>query len=344
MSTKRRLIGSAVALAVLGAGGYGFWQQYPATKISRACSGMLPVGPALDLTDQSRFSLLGIHFDVSSGQYDGSFDVTEPPGLTTSCRLGTDVDVRVETAVGAHNAYAEFTDEGSDLPIPLNAGWQGFMTGGEEGGTAVTLLTCKNWSAQQGSGLLVTAGASFGDQSGEEGRLDLARVVTGTAQRAAEQTGCETDFGDADELTAPATDPESVPADKASGTCEGTTSAGTVRETAAGTSPVEGCELSSSLRLTAEYGPFSDASEARVNGKYGGHDTPSGTDRTEAWTTATCEGALGTGYYHASPAKDSDRDLEKEPLTQAERADLAHFAEESAARHGCETPAALPSA
>ncbi|MFK4103426.1 hypothetical protein ACI2L1_25785 [Streptomyces sp. NPDC019531] len=62
-----------------------------------------------------------------------------------------------------------------------------------------------------------------------------------------------------------------------------------------------------------------------------------------AWTSATCQGALGLGYYHASPVEDSDRKLTSDPLTQEERADLAHFAEQPAARHGCGAPAALPS-
>ncbi|CAM5401645.1 hypothetical protein [Streptomyces canus] len=92
------------------------------------------------------------------------------------------------------------------------------------------------------------------------------------------------------------------------------------------------------LQLAAAYGPFSDASQAVVNGPYGGHDTPSGTGEYTAWTSATCQGALGVGYYHASPLEGSDRRFTTDPLTKEERADLEHFAALSAARHGCSTP------
>ncbi|MDH6453294.1 MULTISPECIES: hypothetical protein [unclassified Streptomyces] len=115
-----------------------------------------------------------------------------------------------------------------------------------------------------------------------------------------------------------------------------------MRETDAAKAPVEECFLGDSLRLVAAYGLFSDASGAVVNGKYGGHDAPSGVDSTSAWTSAACQGALGVGYYHATPVEGSDRKFTSDPLTKAERADLEHFAEQSAARHGCRNPSALP--
>ena len=121
------------------------------------------------------------------------------------------------------------------------------------------------------------------------------------------------------------------------------TSVTKVRETAAGTSPAEECVLVGGLQLAAAYGPFSDASQAVVNGKYGGHATPSGIDEYTAWTSAICQGALGVGYYHASPLDGSDRRFTTDPLTEKERADLMHFAGQSATRHGCAAPAQLPS-
>jgi hypothetical protein len=39
----------------------------------------------------------------------------------------------------------------------------------------------------------------------------------------------------------------------------------------------------------------------------------------------------------------SDRRFTTDPLTKEERADLMHFAEQSAARHGCGAPAKLSS-
>lgn len=340
---KRRLVGSVVTLAVLGAGYYGFQLQYPAAKTGRACNGMLPVDSTLDLTGKSRLTLLGLGYDVSSWQFDVSHDVTEPPGLATRC-IVDGVEISIETTAGAHNAYGVYTfqrDQDS-FPVPLNAGWQGFMVTEGEESTASVLLSCKNWSPRDGSGILVAAESPYDTQVTKAIRLKLARVVTGTAQRAAETTGCVTSPGDTGKVTAPDANARTVAVDDARGTCKGMTSASTVRETDAETSPVEECLLTGRLLLTAEYGPFSDASDAVVNGKYGGHDTPSGVERSAAWTSATCQGALGIGYYHASPVEGNDRSFTSNPLSKSERADLQLFAEQSAARHGCDSPAALP--
>ena len=116
-NVKRRLIGSAVALVVLGAGGWGFQLQYPAAKTGRACSGMLPVDSVLGLAGKSKLSLLGLGFHVSSKQFDVSSDVTEPSGLATTC----DVDgvvISIETASGAHNAYGFYTFQRDRSPFP----------------------------------------------------------------------------------------------------------------------------------------------------------------------------------------------------------------------------------
>ncbi|MET7735449.1 hypothetical protein ABZT02_29395 [Streptomyces sp. NPDC005402] len=339
-NVKRLLIGSAVALAVLVAGGYGFQLQYPAARTARACSGMLPVDSVLGLAGKSKLTLLGLGFHVTSREFDVSSDVTEPSGLATRC----DVDgvvVSIETASGAHNAYGFYTfqDDQESLPVPMGAGWQGFMVTDEDGATASVLLSCKNWTPNEGSGILVAAESPDGSEPTQAVRLDLARAVTGAARRAAEKTDCVAEPGDSSKLTAPAAEATTVSASDATGTCKGMTSVTQVRETAAGTSPAEECVLVGALQLTAAYGPFSDASQAVVNGKYGGHDTPSGTGTHTVWTSSTCQGALGVGYYHATPVEDSDREFTSKPLTKEERADLQHFAEQSAARHGCGAPA-----
>nr|WSZ14233.1 hypothetical protein OH837_13330 [Streptomyces canus] len=331
-----------VTLAVLGAGYYGFQLQYPAAKTARACSGMLAVDSVLDLAGKSKLSLLGLGFSVSSRQFDVSGDVTEPAGLATRCTVDG-IEIAIETAAGAQNAYGAYQDDEKTTPVPLSGGWQGLMVTKNEEATASVLLSCKNWSPKEGSGILVTADSPYDVEATESMRLKLARAATGTAQRAAEKTGCQTEPGDSRELAAPEATARTVSVGSATGTCKGMTSTQRVRETAAGKSPVEECVLDGGLRLVSAYGPFSDASDAVVNGKYGGHDTPSGVDRSTAWTSATCQGALGIGYYHASPVEGSDRKLSSDPLTKEERADLEHFAEQSAVRHGCGAPAALPS-
>jgi hypothetical protein len=305
---------------------------------------MLAVDPVLDLAGKSKLSLLGLGFHVSSKQFDVSSDVTEPSGLATTC----DVDgvvISIETATGAHNAYGfySFQRDQDSFPVPLNAGWQGFMVTDEDEATASVLLSCKNWTPEEGSGILVAAESPYDRDPTRAVRLALARAVTGAAQRAAEKTGCTTTPGDSSKLTAPDAEATTVSAADASGTCKGMTSVTKVRETPAGTSPAEECVLVGGLQLAAAYGPFSDASQAVVNGRYGGHDTPSGIEDHTAWTSAVCRGALGVGYYHASPLEGSDREFKTDPLTKKERADLTHFAEQSAARHGCGAPTKLPS-
>jgi hypothetical protein len=303
---------------------------------------MLEVDSVLDLTGKSKLSLLGLGFDVSSRQFDVSGDVKEPAGLATRCMVDG-VEIAIETTAGALNAYGAYQDDEKAFPVPLNGGWQGLMVTKGEEATASVLLSCKNWLPNQGSGILVTADSPYDVEVTEAVRLKLARAATETARRAAEKTGCETEPGETGKLTAPATAARTMSAGTATGTCKGMTSSPTVRETAAAKSPVEECVLVGSLRLVAAYGPFSDASEAVVNGKYGGHDKPSGVDRSTAWTSVTCQGALGIGYYHASPVEGSDRKFTSDPLTKQERADLTHFAEQSATRHGCGAPAKLPS-
>ncbi|MFI2304188.1 hypothetical protein ACH5AL_35975 [Actinacidiphila glaucinigra] len=338
----RRLIVSAVVLAALAAGYYGFQLQYPAAKAGRACGGMLPVDPVLELAGKSRLSLVGAGFDADSRQFDVSDDVKEPGGLAVRCEVGG-VEVSVETTAGAHNAYGAYTFQREEqvLPVPLDGGWQGFMVTGNGDATASVVLGCGNWAPERGAGILVTATSPSGTELTAGVRLALARTVTATAQRAADSTGCAAEPGDPDRLTAPAAGATTVPATEAKGTCKGLTSATEVRETPAEAAPVEECVLAGHLQLAAAYGPFNDNSQAVAAGRYGGHDTPSGADRTSVWTSAGCQGALGIGYYQASAVDGSNRDFTKTPLIASERADLQRFAEQSAARHGCGSPAKI---
>ncbi|MFE3036644.1 hypothetical protein ACFXKY_33940 [Streptomyces canus] len=322
-------------LLVLFAGGYGFWLQYPAAKVGKVCSGVLPVEEILDLSDKSRLSLFGSGFK-SRGD---SGDVTGAADLDAHCRAGN-AQIHIERATEATTQYGIYTFQREDdvLPVPLGAGWQGLTAGSG----ASVLLNCTNWTAREGSGILAAVSVWDFDNTADR-RLELARAVTKVASNAAEKVGCETKFGSESELKSPPGAAETKPAGEASGTCEGMTSTAEVRETDASVAPVEECVLVGDLQLRAEYGPFSDRSDSVANGKYGGHDAPSGAEGSTAWTSASCQGALGVGYYHVTPVESSDRKFTSDPLTEKERADLTHFAKRSAARHGCGAPAALPS-
>ncbi|MFI6013082.1 hypothetical protein ACIBAG_30425 [Streptomyces sp. NPDC051243] len=286
----------------------------------------------LDLSGKSRFSFFGSGFESSGG----SDEVTGPSDVEEHCRAGN-AQIHIELATEATTQYGIYTFQKQEdaLPVPLEAGWQGFTAGS----SASVLLNCSNWTSREGSGIL--AAISVWDfENTSDMRLKLARAVTETAKNAAERSGCEARFGSVSKLTSPDAAAKTKPAGDASGTCAGLSSTETVRETDAGTSPVEECVLVGGLQLTAEYGPYSAVS-SEGGGKYGGHETPSGTDAYTTWTSATCKGALGVGYYEASAVEGSDRRFTSDPLTKEEREDLQHFAEQSAARHGCGAPGAF---
>ncbi|WP_329321997.1 hypothetical protein [Streptomyces sp. NBC_01262] len=342
----RRYLPSAVALLVLASACFGLWYQYPAARTGRACSGMLDVDSVLGMTGRSRLTPFSIGFKVTSRQFvtSNSNDVTEPDGLATVCVVGG-VRTSIETTAGAGagDAYAVYSHADSYRTVPLGAEWQGFMVT-QDGQAAVSvMLSCKNWSVERGGGILVTMESPYKSEPDKAMRLKLAHAATATVMRAAEETGCVTTPGDSSKISAPVAGPRTVSVGEESGTCRGVSSAAQVQETDAGISPVEACVLVGGIRLVAQYGPFSDGDGAAQDGKYGGNDTPSGVEFWETWTSASCKGALGVGYYHALTAEGSDREFTKDPLSKSERADLQRFAEQSAARHGCSTPTALSS-
>jgi hypothetical protein len=322
--------GAAVtALAVVG-GGYLFIQQRsPEHRLSEACAGALPVTDMLAMTGEGDFKLTSWEFDVSSG-------VVEPAGLATSCKAGG-VQVEIQTASGAHLPFGDYTFHRRDdvLPVPLDSGWAGFIVAEEEDELGVSvLLDCPNWTPRQGSGILVFAGADVADSTNPASRTRLARIATGTAQRAADRTGCEATPGSRIDRVAPV--PAAArPTTATKGTCAGMTSRRSAQETPAGTAPVEYCVLDGGLVLRAAYGPFVGDDDKKQDI----HDDPAGILPDTAWASATCKGAQATALYWAVPAEDdTDRSFTSQPLSKSERNDLRHFARASATRHGCSTP------
>ncbi|WP_328401297.1 hypothetical protein OHS70_26690 [Streptomyces sp. NBC_00390] len=322
--------GAALLTAALVGGGY-LWleQRSPEHRLSEACSGMLPVSDVLDMT--------GDDFELTSGTFDVSSEVTEPAGLATNCKIGS-LWIDIETTAGAHSPYGTYTFQRRDdvLPVPLGSGWSGFIVAEDEDGglDASVLLDCPNWPARKGSGILVTTQARYSTD-----RVGLARVATATAQRTAERTGCDATPGTRIDRVDPAPPPPdtSVAAEFPKGTCTGLTSHKAFRETAAATAPVEYCVLEGGLALQAEYGPFAGGRD----GTYGGQSRPAGNARNMAWASARCKGALGTGMYWAETTGNADREPAKKLLDAAELKDLRRFARDSAARHGCSAPTVL---
>ncbi|MFI0468970.1 hypothetical protein ACH347_33265 [Saccharopolyspora sp. 5N102] len=249
---RRYLVIGAVVLLVT-AGGYGFWLQYPAAMAGSVCAGMLPVDPVLDLSGKSRLSLLGSDFALERRG-----EKTEHDTLSVHCLAGN-ADVHIENAGDEYSgdlAFYNFHGEADSFPVPLGGGWNGFIS--DRDGAASVLLECTNWRPNDGAGILVTI-SLWEHEPTPDTRRKLVRAVTETARSAAEQTGCAGRFGDEGELASPGGADRITSAAEASGTCSGMTSTPTVRETDAGTSPVEECVLVGGLELIAMYGPYEEA-------------------------------------------------------------------------------------
>jgi hypothetical protein len=325
-----RQVGGAVAAVVALIGGLlWFKENTPGERLAEMCGGVLPVDEMLELTGASAlgFSHADDDLEVASWHLTSSSDVTEPEGLSVACRTNMGVVAMIQTADGTTDPYfIQTTGRDDMLPLPLGAGWTGFMTA--SGGLAVSvLLDCPDWGPRQGGGILVTVRA-------EGDRATVARVATVAATRTSERTGCGGDPGGTITRVAGKSAGQEVSTDEAKGTCATLRSHPRMRETAApGTSPLEDCVLGDELLLRAFYTPF--ISETDRYGQYGSFQKPSGDDSGRAWGSAHCQGLFGTAVYQLRATETGKRDLISHPLTSQERADLRRFAERSGARHGC---------
>lgn len=316
----RRLFVIGAVVLLVGAGGYGFWQQYPAAMVGRVCGGMLPVDPFLDLSGASRLSLIGSDFEVRKRTLG-----VAPGSLGQSCEVGT-AEVRISRADDQYAGLRYRSYASDDFPVPLEAGWTGFVSDASR--FASVMVGCRNWGRDEGAGIVVTT-RLLSPASVPDPRRKLVRAVIETARSAAEQTGCDAQLGEDAELAVPEGATRTTPAAEASGTCAGMSSVETVQETDAGTALLEKCKLVGGLELTAMYGHF----EKDFTNGLSHLSEPSGADTIYPWTSATCASPLDRGLYFG------ERPSGEGPVSDAELADLQRFAQQSAARHGCAPPA-----
>lgn len=338
--------GLALAVTVLFSGGYLWFRlSSPEHRVSQICGGMLPVDDTVGMVSGlDDLKLEDRKLDVAP---------TEVPELSRRCKANN-IWVTIEPATGTQDTLgpSSFASSNHDhLPVPLGSGWTGFVLRDDHSDKGAVLLDCRNWSGDKGEGLFITVRDSDGADTGLQNRVDLARVLTGTARRAADTTGCDAEPGSAIDRIAPPPPETTRKISEATGTCAGMTSQAFARGTAAGRSPAEYCVLGQEgvngpeegLVLTAVYGPYAlpipDHSQE-----------PAGIRGTSMWASATCGDVLGAARYRAAPQNErrlftsEDDSPSLEPLTDAELADFARFAEASAARHGCEAPVLPPAA
>ncbi|TDC90150.1 hypothetical protein [Actinomadura sp. 7K507] len=327
--------GLGLAVLVLLGGGYLLLRpDSPEERLSEICGGMLPARDTL-----------GMIFDADDLDIEDRLigDSAGVPELSRRCKANN-ILVTIEPATGTGRPFGTraFKPRHQAMPVPLGSGWTGFVVRDDDSDTAEVLLGCDGWPFLEAKGLLVTVRDGYGADMDPRHRADIARLVTDIARRAAEKTGCDTEPGSRIEGIAPLPPETFSRVSGATGTCKGMTSRPSARETPAGISPVEYCVLKDGLVLTAAYGPYPKIDPEA--------DDPAGVSASSMWGTAACEGVLETAYYRAVPrdytrnlaAGDGASEDDAEPPTEAELADLARFAEASAARHGCEAPV-LPS-
>ncbi|WP_143664936.1 hypothetical protein [Streptomyces sp. TLI_55] len=319
--------GTIAALVVLGGGLLWFKEHTPADQMAEMCGGVLPVDEMLELTGTTAlgFDHADDDLELDTWHLTAASGVAEPEGLSVACRTNTGIEVFIQTADGTNDPYFLSSPRDDALPLPLGAGWTGFVMGS----TVSVLLDCPDWGSRQGGGILVTAEAEGGS------RATVARLATVAAERTAERTGCGGETGARITRIPGDAGGRKVTTDEATGTCATLRSHSRMRETAApGTSPLEECVLGEELVLRAFYGTF--ISERDRYGEYGSFRKPTGDDSGGAWGSATdCQGLFGTAVYELRTIDDGDHDLVSDPLTSAERDDLRRFAEGSAERHGC---------
>lgn len=199
-----------------------------------------------------------------------------------------------------------------------------------------------------GAGLLVEAetSAKSADLTPRQ-MLQLARVATETARRAADRAKCEGALGERPE-TVDRTGWTTRPVDRAMGTCrdvltqrEAARSHVTdVSEKPAGRALTEQCAMnrgeSGLFHMTACYGPSAEE-EMHLDGKY------PGTAQGAHTRTLACGGAIGTAYFKLERTENAGTAGEtagtRDPVDSAtlDRI-LTSYATASGKRHGCPAP------
>ncbi|WP_229842817.1 hypothetical protein [Streptomyces tanashiensis] len=223
---------------------------------------------------------------------------------------------------------------------PLGYGWNGsFVIRGRP--QAAVLVDC---APMAGKGLLVlTEATKDADELTTDQVLDVARLATETARRAAERFHCEGNLGQRPD-TVDTAGAAKRPVAEARETCRGVVSqnsaqvlgAATVAEYRAGRALTEECDVKlrqgGHVRVNAYYGP-SAQQETYLDTRYPGSVVGIVT-RSRA-----CPGGLGTAYFKVTPPKGSDgkpASLDG-PKREALNELLASFAAASGARHDCST-------
>ncbi|KNB51469.1 hypothetical protein [Streptomyces caatingaensis] len=266
------------------------------------------------------------------------------------------VELNIGWADEAQGALSRLGRSGSSQDavnaVPIGHGWSGTVVAGGPTADAAVLLPCRGIAKS----LLVSASAaSLGkDAPFRDPKTvgTLARLVTGTAERAAGKLECEAVPGTSLQTLAPPPlgGDDAVPLDRAQGTCRalrgtGSGSGRAVLETAADDGPIEDCFITDGhgkrlYHLGAYYGPYARDLGADPPGEQK-LTSPSGTDGKtgDSWATAGCRAFFGKARFTLTSARGENASDQDERRAQREM--LTAFARDAVKRHGC-TDLALP--
>ncbi|MFB6939936.1 MULTISPECIES: hypothetical protein [unclassified Streptomyces] len=342
--TRRKLVTGAsavVALALIGAGvfyatgGYDDWRAD--RSLDRACDGLLDTSELKALLGADRLHSQGAdpaHCSVSDpGDGRAALRVEITRGAAPARLLGT---------LRRNNPHL-----GGTLMSPVGNGRPAILKTGTSTAAASGALACGPGESDS----LTVVMTAVRDGSGKafdrpEQRARLARALTGTLDRTAEQWHCTGKTAGSGPITAVPGDTTRTlkAAGRATGTCAGIGSP--VYEAAAdGPAPVEDCVLADAsgtrlFQLSAYYGPFAKAARLEtVRGKQ--ILTEAGGADGLYWTTSACEDG-GAALFSVEPLFDEETKAFHPADPKLQQAALQTFAENSAQRHGCPSPRPLP--
>ncbi|WP_079126368.1 hypothetical protein [Streptomyces sp. ERV7] len=227
------------------------------------------------------------------------------------------------------------------IATPIGYGWNGSFTTLHEPQAAV-LLDC---AGMPGKGLYVTAETTERTEKLSAGQiLQVARLATETARRAAAAHSCEGKPGGRPTTVDRTRETVQRAAAQAAGTCAGVVDAPTaarltvttVSERPAGRALTEQCALRRGklglFHMTAYYGPSAEQ-EMYLDGRYPGTAKDISKRRVE------CGGSLGTAYFKLVRTNDRAPDGTSGPHGTSDPKELNRllgaFSAASAARHGC---------
>ncbi|WP_408991318.1 hypothetical protein [Streptomyces sp. 1268] len=336
--SRRRgaVIGGAVALALVGGGALyatkGGWLDD--RSLASACDGLLETSELKGLLGTDRLRGEGTApthcrvIDLDDGR--SSLRAQIFRGDTSEMLLGT------MSRADQH--------DGGGLVIPAGTGHPVVL--GAQPGTASGFVPCGKGEGGPVTVLMRAMPKNGGESLDEpEGRARLARVVSGTLDRAAERWGCEKPGKAKGKITEIPEDTSGVlrQAGEATGTCAGIDSA-SYETSADGAAPIEDCQLADPsgarlFRLSAYYGPYVKAARQETLRRKE-FRTDVGGGGGVWWTTADCP--QGDVLYTVETVWDGERNTFRPPSPKLQKDALKTFAERSAARHGCSAPEPLP--